>query len=130
MLLMGKLMDIMTDAPQQATQAQAQPESSEDKTDEQKAQEASTTASAAISFMLMKLDEDTFAKVQQKALSVCYKSANGNTISPVIMRDGRLTDKALEYDIDTITQLMSQAIHLNLSPFFAKGKLMGLATAG
>lgn len=119
MLLMGKLTEIMAEANVPASGEDAA------KAAETKPEEA---ASAAISFMLMKLSEEDFATVQQKALSSCLKLVNGVPM-PIIMRDGRLAIKELEYDIETVMQLTSQAIHLNLSPFFAKGKLMGLVTA-
>jgi hypothetical protein len=118
MLLMGKLMDIMS---KEATPTTNNPELDKPTSGED-------VASAAISFMLMKLDEDTFVKVQIKALSVCYKTVEGVPM-PIVMKDGRWVDTKLQYDIETVMQLTSQAIKLNLSPFFAKGKLMGLATS-
>ena len=119
MLLMGKLMEVMSEESKTATSKPEEPA---------KEANADEAASAAISFMLMNLDEETFAKVQQKALSVCFKMVNDAPM-PVIMRDGRFAIKELEYDIEGVLQLTSQSIRLNLSPFFAKGKLMGLATA-
>ncbi len=133
MLLMGKMLKVMQENKPDSNQQQEAQLPEKEQTEAEKLAEQEAAASAAISFMLMNLDEATYAKVQSAALNCCMLlQVNGAGIAapiPIVMYDGQFAVKELEYDIETVLQLMSKALFLNLSPFFTSGKLMGLVSA-
>jgi hypothetical protein len=125
MQLMGKMIKIMEELANTGS-----PNPEVNNVLEQDKNKAEESAHAAIQFMLMNLEEDTFAKVQNHALSVCYRLENAGSVPvpmPVIMNDGRFAIKELEFDIETVMSLTSQSLFANLAPFFSKNGLMKLA---
>lgn len=97
----------------------------------QESEGSADTARSSIQFLLMNLDQSTFATVQRHALGVCYRYETiGNTQKPlpVIFPNGKFCYKDLQFDIQTVLELTSEALFANLSPFFSKDGLKRMLT--
>lgn len=119
MRLMGQLQKAISEMPSSA------------EVTEQATEETQDTAQAAIQFLLMNLDQDTFKTVQRHALNVCYRYetvGNAPKPLPVIMTNGRFCYKDLNFDIQSVMRLTSESLFANLSPFFSKDGLKAMLT--
>jgi len=93
-------------------------------TDEQKKEVAEDMTRVSVTVMLQNIDRDLFDKVQQHALEVCSEFkmvGEEEVLLPVLMANGNFSNPDLRYDIQTISNLTSQSLMANLSPFFLNG---------
>lgn len=116
MSLMGEMQKAISDLPTSTGDAEQAPSASSEE----------SAAIGAIQFLLMNLDEEKFAKVQNKALAVCDEQKvfdNGKEAWLPVLTGTRISSPDLQTDISTILSLTSQSLFANLSPFFSKSGL-------
>lgn len=81
-----------------------------------------------IQLLFMNLQDEAFTFVQDKALASvnCYRQVGEGLVTLPVMKNGNIAVPELSDDLDAVMQLTSQALFINLSPFFTKAGLARL----